>query len=120
MIARDMILPLPFNRDNLLRKKIGLFPMPPPFVKAVKPMQKGGQVGDINERFKAAASKKKSKATGSQIATAIKQVYAEARKDGVFAPPAAARAVAMARLAGDKNAKFDPARLKTITVRRFK
>lgn len=118
MIARDMILPLPFNRDNLLRKKIGLFPMPPPFVKAVKPMQKGGQVGDINERFKAAASKK-GKAGSSQISTAIKAVYAEAKKDGQFVPPAAARAIALARLAG-KNAKFGPSRLKTITVRRFK
>lgn len=51
------------------------------------------------------------KAGSSEIATAIKAVYAEARKNKEFIPPAAARGIALARLAG-KNAKFEPSRLK--------
>jgi hypothetical protein len=59
------------------------------------------------------------KAGSAEIAAAIKAVYAEAKKNKQFVPPAAARAIALARLAG-KNAKFEPSRMKTLTIRPFK
>jgi len=87
MIARDMILPLPFGKP--FGKPFGLPPGRPQFglmpVSMAMPMKKGGKV------------------KADKIAKAIRQVFADAKKKGEYVPPAVARAIGLKKAGYSKK-----------------